>query len=350
MLALLTRKRPIALAPYAGYRSEERLMLRVRVLKRRPFDWDANGSFRKFLKMMRLYVSREVRGVTVRLDGLGLTAEAVSDREGYALFDLTFDRERPLPRHTEWQHVTLFCDAPRADPPVEARVLAPGTDGRLAVISDVDDTIIETGAHAFFRNLRRVFAELPGDRIAVPGAPSFYTTLGIAGGETPEAAPRRPFFYISSSPWNLYGFLEEFKRRNDLPRGPMLLRDWGFNRNTLAKASHGMHKRRSIRHVLTFYPRHRFVLIGDDTQGDAEAFADMADEFPERIAAVLIRSATGVPLDEAKSAAVERMQKQNIPVWIGADFEEGHKVLKSLGFTPDGETSRVLGATEGEAA
>jgi len=85
----------------------------------------------------------------------------------------------------------------------------------------------------------------------VPGADLFYGELG--GGHTvppgelrPEKripATHRPFFYVSSSPWNLFSYIVAFQRAKGLPLGPLLLRDWGFNRATLAGGSHGDHKR-----------------------------------------------------------------------------------------------------------
>ena len=90
--------------------------------------------------------------------------------------------------------------------------MAPGRHGKLAVVSDIDDTIIETGAGNLRANWRRVFAEMPGEREVVPGSVEFYARLG--GGHVGEQGPatRRPFFYVSSSPWNLFDYLVAFQK------------------------------------------------------------------------------------------------------------------------------------------
>ena len=85
------------------------------------------------------------------------------------------------------------------------------------------------GMRAIARNWRRILAELPEDRIAVPGAGAFYGALGggqslPAGELRPERripAPHRPFFYVSASPWNQFAYRVAVQRAKGLPRGPL---------------------------------------------------------------------------------------------------------------------------------
>lgn len=344
-LSFLARNRPVAIAAYAGFRNETRLHLRCRVLRRDPLDWRARSWPAKMLRVLRLYASHEVPQVRVRLEGLGLRAEATTDKEGFALFELDLEG-RSLPRHAQWESVSLAL--PDHDHASEAPVLTPGTDGRLGVISDIDDTIIETGAHDFAKNWRRVLMQLPGDRVPVPGASELYTRLATLG-HAEEANVHRPFFYVSSSPWNLYGFLEEFMRQHALPKGPMLLRDWGFNRATLGRTSHGAHKTRAIETILDFYPEHRFILLGDDTQGDAEAYATAVADFPGRVAAVFIRMAGPEPLTGARHDALEAIRSTGTPVWTGSAYDAGHQLLDTLGLDRDPQAGKVVEATEPES-
>lgn len=340
-LAFMKNDRPLSLAAYAGYRNERRLSLKARLLRRDTPLWETEGRTEKLLGLLRLYASHEVPGMRVEMEGFGTRASATTDREGFVSFDLEI-AERPLPRHAAWEQATLSL--PDADGAVTARapVLSPGTDGRLGIISDIDDTVIESGAHEFFGNWRRFLLEMPGDRLAVPGAAELFANLGDPAGPEPDADPRRPFFYVSSSPWNLYGFLAEFKRINNLPRGPMLLRDWGMNSETLGGSSHGAHKTRSIAHILEFYPALRFVLIGDDTQGDAEAYWHVARDHPGRIAAIFLRMATGTEIAPEKQAALDNLRAAGIPVWTGPAFDAGHEMLARLGFDADGDTARLV--------
>lgn len=340
-LRLFARKRPIAIAAYHGFRNERHVELTTRILRRPPEPKAAPSKAAKFLYLLRLYASHEVSGVRVRLRYGDLVAETVSDDEGFARFTLQLSAPRAMPLHTAWEHAWLDLPDLADAEPVEAAILAPGTDHRIAVISDIDDTVIETGAHRFTRNWRRLILQMPEDRKAVDGASDFYSRLG---GVQPERSARRAFFYVSSSPWNLYGFLTRFMHLQGLPAGPMLLRDWSLNLRTLGGKSHGAHKRASITRILGFYPDLRFILIGDDTQGDAEAYADAVTNFPGRVEAVLIRTTSPSALTAGKRAAIGRIRDSGVAVWVGSAFDAGQKMLAKLHMDRDGDAAHVVAA------
>ena len=52
------------------------------------------------------------------------------------------------------------------------------------------------------------------------GVVKHYQALAYAGSEVDEP---NPFFFVSSSEWNLYNFIVEFSRNNQLPDGVFLL-------------------------------------------------------------------------------------------------------------------------------
>lgn len=337
----LARNRPIAIAAYSGFRNAQAMELSVRILRRTKEPSDTLSALGKFLYLLRLYSSHEVPGVRVRLRFGDLTAEALSDDEGFARFELQLPGPRPMPLHTTWELCQIdLPDLPGSDA-VEGHILAPGTDHRRAVISDIDDTIIETGAHRFTRNWRRLILQMPEDRTAVGGAGDFYAHLGNVH---PERAARRAFFYVSSSPWNLYGFLVRFMRLQSLPEGPMLLRDWSLSLRTLGKSSHGAHKRASIARILGFYPKLCFVLIGDDAQGDAEAYADAVARYPGRVEAVFIRT-TGKALPTGrKKEALDQIRESGVKLWLGSAFDAGRPMLAQLGIDTDGDIAELIDA------
>lgn len=312
--------------------------------------------------MMAQFASREVEGVAVRLAMEGASGplvdhEAATDKEGFVHFDLSLDPAWDLPDHPVWEVATLHWRNREGPQQCDAHVLVPGRHSDLAVISDIDDTIIESGITGgprnVARNWQRIFAQLPHERIAVPGADTFFGQLGgevlecgEKGGEKRMTATRRPFFYVSSSPWNLFSYLVAFQRGKGLPLGPLLLRDWGFNRDTFGSGSHGDHKSAAIENILAMYPAMRFALIGDDTQGDLPAFAQAAERFPQRIAAVFLRKATGEAFSPAEQAAVETLEQAGVPLWLGESFAEGLDFLGTIGVTPGGETEQIVRAVE----
>jgi len=230
----------------------------------------------------------------------------------------------------------------------------PGRLSDLAVISDIDDTIIETGITGglanVVRNWRRIFAQMPHEREVVPGASDFYSELSghkQANHAEPQgvdqlAASHRPFFYVSSSPWNLFNYLLNFKHLHNLPLGPLFLRDWGLNRQTLGSASHQGHKSTAIDTIVQMYPNLRFALIGDDTQGDLPAFAQCVRRYPGRIAAVFLRRTAQPPLSAQYETHRKAIEQAGVPLWMGSSFSDGHAFLRSTGFSPGGKTEQIV--------
>jgi phosphatidate phosphatase APP1 len=357
---------PVRLQPYFGYRSRNRLVIGARALRSGKPGFDKAGRWQAVRTMLAQFASREAGGVPVTLEvggpeGLLLRHEQHTDAEGFVRFDLALAPEWDLPSDPAWEVVALRWSNRDGPQCVEGHVLAPGRNARLAVISDIDDTIIETGItggfRAIARNWRRLLAELPEDRIAAPGADAFY---GALGGEQilPEGkhrpgtrirATRRPFFYVSSSPWNLFSYFVAFMRSKKLPLGPLMLRDWGFDRATLGSSSHGEHKRASIEEVLSMYPDLRFALIGDDTQGDLAAYAAAVRRYRGRVAAVFIRTSAGEKLGPREVAARALIEGAGVPLWLGESYAVGEQFLRAAGFTPGGETERIVHTVE-EAA
>ena len=102
-------------------------------------------------------------------------------------------------------------------------------------------------------------------RTPFPGAPELYRDL---------AAGANPFFYVSSSPWNLHSFLVAFLRHHDFPRGPVLLRD------LLGTAAGREEKHGRIHEILELHPGLPFVLLGDSGEKDPAVYADIVRAHP----------------------------------------------------------------------
>lgn len=362
-MALFDRA-PVRLQPFFGYRSETRLTISARALRAGHATFERRGRVQAMRTMLAQFASREVAGLQVRLElkapgGATVEHHAVSDREGYVRFDLPLDPPWPLPPDPVWEVAGLNWLTPEGPQCIEGYVLAPGSDTQVAIVSDIDDTIVETGItggiRAVARNWRRILAELPDERIAVPSADVFYGAIGggavlaVPGGPGVRyTATHRPFFYISSSPWNLFAYLVAFQQSRNLPLGPLLLRDWGLNRATFGSASHGGHKRAALDQLLAFYPTMRFALIGDDTQGDLPAYAETVVHYPDRVTAVFIRTGAG-PLTPEEIAGKAAIEAAGVPLWLGDDFATGADFLQANGISTTGETAQIVKTVQKEA-
>ncbi|ALE17739.1 hypothetical protein AMC99_02466 [Altererythrobacter epoxidivorans] len=358
--------RPVRIQPYYGYRNEDRLRISARALRADHHRYDRRGRIQAFRTMLAHFVSHEVAGLAVKLvvernDGLRSDHHAQTDAEGFVHFDVELNGKWLHAKHTRWEVVELHWTNRNGDQCVEGHVLSPGDHADLAVISDIDDTIIETGitggVRSLLRNWRRVLAELPDDRIAVPGADAFYGALGGGALLDPDMAQagkgvpatHRPFFYVSSSPWNLFSYLVAFKQARGLPLGPIMLRDWGMNSETFGSSSHGAHKTEAIGDILAHYPHLRFALIGDDTQGDLPAYAELVERFPTRIAAIFIRTAAGEPLSAEEIAGKATIEAHSVPLWLGDDYSTGQNFLRAAGLSSDRDAEKIVETVEQEA-
>jgi phosphatidate phosphatase APP1 len=186
---------------------------------------------------------------------------------------------------------------PARTPPVraDASVLMPPAEARFGVISDIDDTVLQTGATSLRSLARQVLFGNAHTRLPFEGVAAFYEAL---------SADHKPLFYVSSSPWNLYDVLVEFMELNDIQLGPIMLRDWGVSASELLPTTHGAHKQEAIRQILETYPKLPFILIGDSGQEDPEIYAQVVHDFPGRILGIYIRD-----IDEAaeRRASVQRL-------------------------------------------
>ncbi|WP_379548527.1 phosphatase domain-containing protein [Qipengyuania sp. DSG2-2] len=352
---------PVRLQPYYGYRTATRLYVSARALRADKASFDKSGRLQAMRTMIAQFASHEVEGLDVRLElEIGDTGKhsftAQTDKEGHARFAIDLPDVWSLPENTAWDVAALYWSNEEGEHCVNCHILAPGARADLAVISDIDDTIIETGItgglRSVFRNWRRVLQQMPEERVAVPGADVFYSSLGggrvLAADEAGTGdripATHRPFFYVSSSPWNLYSYLVAYKKDRDIPLGPLFLRDWGLNSDTFGSGSHGSHKTDAIRGILADYSELRFALIGDDSQGDLPAFGEIVEQHPGRIAAVFIRQ-TGGEASPEEIAAKAIIKGASVPLWMGDGYGDMQGFLKAAGVSAAGDTARILQAT-----
>lgn len=365
-MALFPTK-PVRIQPYFGYRNRERLTISARALRAPRPGFERSGRLRAIRTMLSQFASHEVPNLPVELeiqhpDGPRSYHQGVTDSEGFVHFDIALDPAWALPPHSEWEVVALRWDNRDGEQCVEGHVLVPGSDATLGVISDIDDTIIETGITGSFRaiarNWRRIVMKLPDERLLVPNADVFYNALGggavVRTGEghtgtmhTGDRLPatRHPFFYVSSSPWNLFSYLVAFQKIRGLPLGPLMLRDWGLNRETFGSGSHAAHKIAAIAGIIETYESLQFALIGDDSQGDLLAFSEVVATHPGRVRAVFIRRA-GEPFSPEEVLAQATIEGANVPLWLGECYSTGRQFLRAIGLAHDGEAERILEAVD----
>jgi phosphatidate phosphatase APP1 len=225
--------------------------------------------------------------------------ECITDDEGFIREWLKL----PVPLAEDaWHSVELDLILAEGQPTVRGttHVLVPSSRAAFGVISDMDDTVLQSEVTTFLRAARLMLLENSRTRLPFPGVAAFYRALH----EERNGGPHNPIFYVSSSPWNLYDVIADFLDAQKIPTGPLLLRDWDL---TSALSGHGGHKSTHIREILDAYPWLRFILIGDSGQEDPEIYTQLVAEYGARIMAVYIRN---VSRSIARSSAIALLAEQ----------------------------------------
>jgi phosphatidate phosphatase APP1 len=170
----------------------------------------------------------------------------------------------------------------------KGELLVPPTTARFGIISDLDDTVIQSRVSSFLVAARTVMLGNARTRLPFPGVAAFYDALSKGC----EGKDDNPIFYVSSSPWNIYDVITEFMDLQKIPKGVLTLRDWDINLAALSSSVHSEHKTKMIRDIMQLYQDLSFVLIGDSGQHDPEVYRQMVTEFPGRVKAIYIRDVT----------------------------------------------------------
>lgn len=169
----------------------------------------------------------------------------------------------------------------------------------VSVISDIDDTIKNTGILGSKRELFRNVFVYEYDQIAIEGVQEWYHAIGAEGAA---------FHYVSNSPWQLYPTISSYMRSAKFPQGTMHLKEYGGLLNGLFEPA-SERKKQNLHKILQDFPHRKFVLIGDSGEGDLEAYIDVAKQFPNQVLALYIRDVTMPPdgnLDDETLSSARR--------------------------------------------
>lgn len=294
---------PIQIVGYRGYGTASRALVLGRVLQDEGIGTPdpTHSRWRNLIASLRRIESDPMPFARVRAEmgeHVRGAAEIVADDEGFLRQWLTLDRPLDTPG---WTTVSLeLADTPNDSAIRSAsQVLVPAPTATLGVISDMDDTVLQSQVTSFLHAARMVLLENALTRLPFPGVAAFYRALECGA----TGADANPIFYVSSSPWNLYDVIDGFLEAQRIPRGPLLLRDWDLGRLT---ERHARHKGAVIREILETYAELPFLLVGDSGQEDPEIYTALVREWPGRIKAIYIRNVTPLAERTARIQALAR--------------------------------------------
>lgn len=301
-------RNPIMILPYRGYGTPERFFLRGRVLEDRGITpaGEDDSTWDNLVNMWKRAKSLEIPNAQVRVRYGGDEQVVTANVEGF--FEAWIAPRESSPAEGLWREVALELVGPLREGAEPAKstgyVLVPPASAEYGVISDVDDTVLQTDATNLLRMARATFLGNARIRLPFEGVAAFYRALH--GGSSGHAL--NPMFYVSSSPWNLYDLLSEFFNLQDIPIGPVLfLRDWGLSDQGFLPIRNRIYKLGYIKEIIETFKNLSFILIGDSGQEDPEIYSEVVSLYPNRIQAVYIRN---VSRDPARSDRIKVLAEE----------------------------------------
>ena len=271
---------------YHGYGHAEKLVIYGHVFSQSPLP---RKKYRKSVlnntwALLRLFMVKPFPCAKLQMTWKGKRLTTEADKDGFFKFE--WKDEPPLEQGWHDVVVEMVNDKNVVLTQGKGFIYIPYTT-QYGFISDVDDTFLISHSSNLRKRLYVLFTQNARSRKPFEGVVKHYQLL-MQGNTTPEAP--NPFFYVSSSEWNLYDYLLEFVRVQDLPRGVFLL-------NVLKRISeifktgqnnHATKFTRIVR-IIEGFPKQRFVLLGDSSQHDPYIYESLVKHFPNQIHAVYIR-------------------------------------------------------------
>ncbi|MCC6727314.1 MAG: DUF2183 domain-containing protein [Saprospiraceae bacterium] len=317
---------PLVAVPFRGFANAERFFLKGRVLENEGlFDGKSESKLRNLKDMLKRFESDEVAGAKLSVSLLGHSHPVESDDEGYFTLEGTWPA--PMgPMQDAWLPASIqFTGSPAGyalpEKPIETELLYPSKEAHFGIITDIDDTVLQTHVTSRLK-LKMAYDTFFKDshqRLPMEGIPDLLRALEKGG----DGLRQNPVFYVSDSPWNIYDLLAEFLYLNELPKGPILLRDYGLHLLRSKKEEKDIHKLVAFRQIMGMYPELPFVMLGDTASKDADYYLKMAEEFDGRVLAIYIRQTRDT--ENARRIAKLIEQSSHIEAVL---IKESHEIVQ----------------------
>nr|WP_169171819.1 phosphatase domain-containing protein [Bifidobacterium sp. DSM 109957] len=239
---------------------------------------------------------------------------AISDSSGY--LDLVAEHRLSPGIH----RVTYSVNRRK---PVGANLYTIPASAKVGIISDVDDTIMITQAPVIWKAAWNLLFLDPKKKASVPGMSVLFARIA-------DLFPDAPFFYLSTSPWNVESSIRHFITDHGFPEGPLLLRDLDPRPKTFVPSG-PQHKLEFAEQLMADFPDMKFILVGDDGQKDPTTYATIARRYPGRVLAIAIRQLSPKETPGLASVAgltsTQPMPVTDVPVFTGTT---GSNILKTM--------------------
>ncbi len=279
--------RQASLVLYTGYGTAETGMLYARVSKGPP-DPEPKPGESKFQRIQETLAALDANAlphapVEVQVGEHVLAAK--SDERGYLEVKLP---AKLLPPQVA---VEIKLQKPEYDAP-KLTANVPVYDGSpgLVVVSDVDDTVLDSQITDRSKMVKNALLRSTWDLVSFPDAPQVLSQL----------AKDKPVFYLSGSPWGFHSRIASYFSRVGLPPGTLILKR--FSSEPLLDQM-GF-KYPHLLDIAAALPSKKLILFGDSGEKDPEIYARLRSEQPSRVEQIYIHLVTPEPPESPRFAGM----------------------------------------------
>lgn len=326
LLIWLKLTNAIIIKVYNGYGNQQTLfffghVLHLSSLPRKTFR---KNFVTNFFSMLRLFIIKPLPNALVKLEWDNKIYETQTGPDGFFRFEWNPEATIKPGKH----YVKVYIDeASNKIAEATGQIFVPD-EYKYAIISDIDDTFLISHSSNLRMRLYVLLTKNAHSRSPFKGVVNHYNLLASAG---VKSGVLNPFFYVSSSEWNLYEFLLEFSREYKLPEGVFLLSQ--LKRfSQLLSTGQGKHSAKYVRivRIVEAFPNQQLILLGDDSQNDPEIYLSLVEHFTDKINCVYLRKRNSKKSDEVKEI-VHKIEKAGVPCCYFVHSSEAIVHSKKIG-------------------
>lgn len=324
---------PTHIEVFPSYGTEEQVTIRGRVLEgHAPTAAHAGDSrFANLIRNLSFLESDEVKRTPVKIEFAGKTLHVKTDRDG--VFEVAIGGFAGLKPGYHAVKVSMVGNDDYLAAEAEGKVVVQRRDdASFGVLSDIDDTLQFSYAANKLKAAKTLLLGNEATLKPVPGMAALYQALEMAS----DGLADGDVSYLSGSPMNYAGRIQNFMRAEGFPEGAVQLKNMGFRQgedNPLAQSEYKLHH---LREMFETYPQKSFYLFGDSGEADPEVYQQIAQEYPGRVQGIFIHNVT------ASSPGDERFTGMHV---IASGYDAA-RVLQAQGVLSDAAVETVLRAQQ----
>ncbi len=283
----------VKIIPFIGFGTRDSFILSGRVIVDRGnfISYSIEFKGKKFIRNYRRLRSIKVPNVTLEIN-FGFRKEMIkSDEKGYFFLKMNLEEGIKLPIGINRYSIRII-DEKYTSPETFGDFIIIPDKVPYSIICDIDDTILQSNVRKKVRLLLNTLVSNERDMKPMPGMNILLNNLQMGINKTNQ----NPILYITASPSDLHDKISSFIKTNFFPEGPLLMKKLrGDNKDKLFDTYN--YKMRKLVDVFEKFTDMKFVLIGDNTESDIDAFNEIDTLYPDRVLLILIMNVVDEHMD-----------------------------------------------------